>query len=73
MQMDIQVERAAETLDQGNRAGARGGGCVSGLANEVRGECAIDDAQYVAHDLGTAGVQEAQGKGKARLIAAVQH
>ena len=34
---------AAETLDQGNGAGARGGGCVSGLANELGGQCTSVD------------------------------
>lgn len=37
MEVDIQVERSAEALDQGNGAGACRGGPVPGLANQMRG------------------------------------
>ncbi len=37
-----------------------------GLADQMRGQHAIDDAQHMAHDFGTAGEQEAQGKGEAQ-------
>ena len=35
MEMDIQVERTAEALDQGGRTGLRGAACEAGFADQV--------------------------------------
>ena len=60
MEVDIQIERATETLDQGDRTGLRRLAGEAGLLDQVRGDAAIDDAEHPAHDRGAAGEQEAQ-------------
>ncbi len=49
-EVKVEVQCGAEALDQCHRAGAR---CVwrePGLLDQVRGNDAVDDAQYLAHE-----------------------
>jgi len=43
MKMDVQVQRAAKALDQGDGAGLCGGFCISGFSSQMRGNGPIDD------------------------------
>ena len=55
MIVDVEVQRRAKSLNEGNRTGA--GVCVSmaRLPDQVRGNDALYDAQHAPHDLGSAG------------------
>lgn len=60
VEVDVQVERAAEALDQGDGAGAGSGLRVPGLVDEVRGQCPVNDAKNLAHHGRAGGQQETQ-------------
>ena len=64
--MDIQIQCAAEALDQRHSASLGGGLCVAGILDEVRGDDAVDDAQYLTHDPGAGGEQEPQREREAQ-------
>ena len=55
MEMNIQIQRTAEALDQHHCAGLRDGFGVTGYVGQVRGNGSINDAQHLAHDGGLAG------------------
>jgi len=64
--VEMDVERTAESLDQGHRPGA---GLLAGeprLVDQMGGDHTVDDAEHPAHDLGTAGEQEPQRIRKAQ-------
>jgi hypothetical protein len=50
MEVEVQVQRTAEALDQRHRAGARRLAGESGLPDRVAGDDPIDDAELVAVD-----------------------
>ena len=50
MEVDIQVERAAEALEQGDRAGVGRLVGKPGLLDQVGGETTVDDAEHLAHE-----------------------
>ena len=58
MEMDVQVQRAAEALDQGHGTSLCKGFCKARFVCQVRGDGAVDDAQYPGHGLGVAGKQK---------------
>src|SRR5210317_1679952 len=62
MKMDIQIQRTAETLDQGHCAGLCHGFCKARLVRQVRGDGAIDNPQHPGHGFGVAGKQKPQRK-----------
>lgn len=66
MVVDVEVERAAETLDQGDST--RTSRCMGmpRFLDQVRGNDAVDDPQHLAHDHWPAGEQEAQRKWEAQ-------
>ncbi len=66
MEVEIEVQRTAEALDQRHRAGACRLAGEPGLLDQVTGDDTIDDAEYLAHDRWTAGEQETQGIRKAQ-------
>jgi len=47
MKMDVKVERAAESLDQGDRTGLGPLAGISRLLDQVRGDAAVDDAEHL--------------------------
>jgi len=50
MEVDVQVERGAEALDEGDRPGlGAGGDGESGLLDEVCGDGAVHHTQDLAH------------------------
>ena len=55
MEVNIEVEGTPEALDQGHCASLCGGFGKTGFADQVRGNGAINDAQYLAHDGGLTG------------------
>ena len=61
MKVDIDIERAAEALDEGDRAGAGGAVRISRRVPLIRGQRAVDDAEYTAHDGWTGGEEKPQG------------
>ena len=60
MKVDIQVERAAEALDQRHRAALRAGAVDARLIRQPSCDHAMHDAQHRADGFGLAGEQEAQ-------------
>ena len=58
--VNVEVQRAAEALDQRHRARVARLRRKACLFDQMRGNGAIDDAQYLAHDVGLAGKQEPQ-------------
>lgn len=60
VEVQVQIQRAAETLDQGDRAGLRRLPREARLLDQVRSDAPVDDAEHPAHDLGAAREQEAQ-------------
>jgi len=58
MKMNIQVQCAAEALDQGHGAGLCCGLCEACLAGQMRGDGAVDNGQRPGHDSGVAVKQE---------------
>jgi len=59
--VDIEVERAAEALDQRHRAALRAGAVNARLICQPSRDHAMHDAQHRADGVGLAGEQEAQG------------
>ncbi len=66
VEVNIQIQRAAEALDQGHGAGLCHGFCEARLAGQMRGDGAVDDGQRPGHGLGVAGKQEPQWKRQAQ-------
>ncbi len=65
MEVDVEVERRAETLDEGDGTGLRAGGNgESGPLEEVSRDRTVDDAEHLAQYLGLGGEQETQGIGE---------
>ena len=62
MKVNIQVQRRAETLDEGHRAGAGRIAGKTGSVDQVGGDTAGDDPQRLAHQVRITGEQEAQLK-----------
>ena len=63
--MDVEVERRAETLDEGDGTGLRAGGDgESGPLEEVGRDRAVDNAENLAQYLRLGGEQETQGIGE---------
>ena len=60
MEVDVEIERAAETQDQGDRTGMSRLAGETGLLHQVGRDATVDDAEHMTHDLGVAGEQEAQ-------------
>ena len=58
MEMDIQVERTAEALDQRDGTGLCRRLRVAGFPDQMCGKGPIDDAQHLAHDRRPAGKQK---------------
>jgi len=57
----IEVQRTAEALDRGDRAGLGRPVGMARFLDQMRSDDPVDDAQHMTHDLGPAGEQEAQG------------
>ena len=58
VEVNVELQSAAEALDQGDRACP---GCVAGkpsLLDQVRGNASVDNAEHLAHDGRAAGEQE---------------
>jgi len=64
MEVNIQIQRTAKTLDQRDRAGVRRLMRQSGLLDQVRSNHPVNDAEHLAHDRRAAGEQETQWKRK---------
>ena len=65
MEVDVQVERGAETLDECHRSGlGAGGDGESGVLDEVSRDRPLDDAEDLAQYLRLGGEQEAQRVGE---------
>ena len=62
MKMDIQVQRTAKTLDQGDGTCVSGLFCIAGFPGQVCSNGAADNTQRLAHDFRLAGKQEPEGK-----------
>ena len=58
MEVDVEVERTTEALDQSDRAGSGRLVSVPSFSDQMRGNDTVDDAEDPAHDLGPAGEQE---------------
>ena len=66
VQVDVQVQRAAKTLDEGHDPGARtAAGRESCPAGEIGLDGADDDRKTAAECVGPAGEEQAQGPGEA--------
>jgi len=65
VEVNVEVQRRAETLNQGDRARAGPLLRVSGLPDQVRGNDSVDDAKYPAAELGMRGQQKPQWERKA--------
>ncbi|EKK97637.1 hypothetical protein VCHC61A2_3617 [Vibrio cholerae HC-61A2] len=66
VEVDVQVQRAAETLDQRHRAALGAGAVDAGLIGQPAGDHALHDAQHRANGFWLAGEQETQGVRKAQ-------
>ena len=62
MKMDIQVQRAAEALNQGDGPRVSSRFCITGFPGQVRSNGAADNTQRLAHDFGLAGKQKPERK-----------
>jgi hypothetical protein len=58
VEVDVEVQRTAEALDQGHRAGTRPLASEPGLLDQMADDGTIDDAEHLAHDSRTAREQE---------------
>ena len=65
MKVHIKIQGTAKALNERDRAGAGGFVGAPCQLDQVCGNDAIDDAQYLAHDGGPGGEQKAQLIGKA--------
>ena len=50
VEVNVEVQRAAEALDQRHRASMCRLAGKSGLLDQVRGNASVNDAEYLAHD-----------------------
>ena len=66
MKVDIQVQCAAKSLDQGHGAGLCHRLCEARFVRQVRGDGTVDDTQCAGHDFGITGKQKPQRKGYAK-------
>jgi len=66
VEVNIQVQRAAEALDQGHRTALGAGAVDAGLIGQPAGDHALHDAQHRANGFWLAGEQETQGVRKAQ-------
>ena len=64
--VEVQVQRAAEALDQAHRAALRAGAADARLIGQPVPDHALHDGQYRADDLWLAGEQPAQGERNAQ-------
>lgn len=65
MEVDVEIQRGTEALDEGDRPGLGAGGAgESGLLDEVCGDGAVNDTEDLAQDLRLGGEQEAQRVGE---------
>src|SRR5690606_599271 len=62
VKVDVQIERAAESLDQRHGSGHTARTCQAGLADQMPRDRAIDDAERLRDDLGPGREQIAQRK-----------
>jgi len=60
--MNIQIQRAAEALNQGDGPCVSRRFCKTGFPGQVRSNGAVDNTQRLAHDFGLAGKQEPERK-----------
>ena len=60
--MDIQIQRTAKALNQGNSTCVRSRPRVARFPDQMCGNGAINNAQRFAHDFGLAGKQEPERK-----------
>ena len=58
MEVDVEVERTTEALDQSDRAGSGRLVSVACFSDQMRSNDTLDDAQHATGDLGPAGEQE---------------
>ncbi len=66
MQMDVQIQRAAETLDQGDDSGASAApGHETRPVGQIGLDSTDDDGEAATKSVGPAGEQQAQGPGEA--------
>jgi len=65
VEVDVEVQRRAEALDQRGRAGAGGLLRVAGLPDQVAGDDAVDDAEHPTDEPRMRGQQKPQRKRKA--------
>lgn len=66
VEMDIQIEHRPEPLDQRDCTRSGRVACIACFPDQMRGDDTVNDAQHAPLDLGPAGEQEAQLKGKAQ-------
>jgi hypothetical protein len=59
MQMDIQVERRPEALNECDGTSVSRGFFVTGFPGQMRGDGAVNDAQYTTHDVWATSKQKA--------------
>lgn len=64
VKVNVEVQRAAETRDQRDRAGVGGLVRKACLLDQVRGDGALDDAEHLFHERRPSGEQKPNGKGK---------
>jgi len=57
-QVNIEIERAAESLDQGHSTRLGRGAGHSRLINQMCLDSPVDDAQYLPHDFGPVGEEK---------------
>ena len=62
MEMNVEIKRTAEALDQCHCTGLCRSRSKARFVRQVRGDGAVDDAQYPGYDFGFAGKQEAKWK-----------
>jgi len=56
--VEVEVERTTEALDQSDRAGSGRLVSVASFSDQMRGNDTLDDTQHATHNLGPAGEQE---------------
>lgn len=66
VEMDIQIQGAAESLDQRDGTGPGGAAGAARLLDEMGLDGPVDEAQYPTHDLGPARKQEPEPEGGAQ-------
>ncbi len=66
VKVDVEIESAAETLNEGDRAGVRAAVGEARLADEMSGDAAVDDTEHARERARVAGEQKAQREGQAQ-------